>query len=595
MHTVFSTECTPYFDWQSLGMAYTHRLVGQPGRLTRLLACDGERLGAYRAAGRVALGAPHMETHVHPNFARHPSGDVYAPYNKPGSVDHWLRHADPPVTADYVIVADADMVLRKPLLPLELGARPGRPVGAKFGYLRTNNYLCERHVEASKRHLCSQCGGFVVYHRPDLERVAPLWYHYTDVMRHDPESWHDTGDAYCDGKHPPWISEMYGYMFAAANAGVEHVTNGDFMMYPGYVPPARIDPGLLHYGLEFHVEAPGHPKWSFDKHAHTSTDMLACPGELFPEPPDEAALAGMPLSDETRGKLLVIENAKLLNAALEWHHNATCGNRGSLRADGVSAKFHVPVPQKATELYELQRRRRRCVDQNDRCAMWADRGECQQNAPFMRSQCARSCGECQAAATPAAGGGGLRGGRGGSGDGAAEPDGATTATFEFAVRLPEIAAAGDDGAGEDGAGEEPLAEDGAGEEPLAEVLQEDVGEGGDPLGGADGGAMGAREGHRARELPRGGGGHGFVVRADVRSGAPERAREAVEVRPFQRVERVHVGNVGSRDLFTGGAAVWLVAVLAFVCACFAPPGRRGAGAPRRAKLAAMQRRPAARR
>ena len=158
------------------------------------------------------------------------------------------------------------------------------------------------------------------------------------------------------------------------------------------------------------------------------------------------------------------------------------------------------------------------------------------------------------------------------------------------MRLPEIAAAG-----EDGAGEEPLAEDGAGEEPLAEVLQEDVGEGGDPLGGADGGAMRAREGHRAGELPRGGGGHGFVVRADVRSGAPERAREAVEVRPFQRVERAHVGNVGSRDLFTGGAAVWLVAVLAFVCACFAPPGRRGAGAPRRAKLAAMQRRPAARR
>jgi len=27
IHTVFSAECTPYFDWQSLGLVRSHRLV----------------------------------------------------------------------------------------------------------------------------------------------------------------------------------------------------------------------------------------------------------------------------------------------------------------------------------------------------------------------------------------------------------------------------------------------------------------------------------------------------------------------------------------------------------------------------------------
>lgn len=25
LHTVFTTECTPYFNWQSLGLLYSHR------------------------------------------------------------------------------------------------------------------------------------------------------------------------------------------------------------------------------------------------------------------------------------------------------------------------------------------------------------------------------------------------------------------------------------------------------------------------------------------------------------------------------------------------------------------------------------------
>ena len=40
LHTIFSTECKPYFDWQSLGVYYSFRKVGMPGKITRLSACE---------------------------------------------------------------------------------------------------------------------------------------------------------------------------------------------------------------------------------------------------------------------------------------------------------------------------------------------------------------------------------------------------------------------------------------------------------------------------------------------------------------------------------------------------------------------------
>jgi hypothetical protein len=45
-----------------------------------------------------------------------------------------------------------------------------------------------------------------------------------------------------------------------------------------------------------------------------------------------------------------------------------------------------------------------CVDSASGCDQWAARGECQANAAFMRSNCARSCGMCASGAKAKAGG-----------------------------------------------------------------------------------------------------------------------------------------------------------------------------------------------
>lgn len=47
VHTVFTTECGTYFTWQALGMVYSHKKSGQPGKITRLMSCTDEQWAIY--------------------------------------------------------------------------------------------------------------------------------------------------------------------------------------------------------------------------------------------------------------------------------------------------------------------------------------------------------------------------------------------------------------------------------------------------------------------------------------------------------------------------------------------------------------------
>lgn len=69
IHTIFSTECTPYFDWQTLGLIHSFNQSGQPGEITRLLSCTEEDLKQYK-------GHDLAPTHYVPSMSRHPlTGD----------------------------------------------------------------------------------------------------------------------------------------------------------------------------------------------------------------------------------------------------------------------------------------------------------------------------------------------------------------------------------------------------------------------------------------------------------------------------------------------------------------------------------------
>lgn len=75
-----------------------------------------------------------------------------------------------------------------------------------------DNELANIHTRNPKA--CDKVGGVIIMHIRDLKRFALLWLHKTEEVRSDMAHWsrNITGDIYEAG----WISEMYGYSFAAA-------------------------------------------------------------------------------------------------------------------------------------------------------------------------------------------------------------------------------------------------------------------------------------------------------------------------------------------------------------------------------------------
>ena len=183
-YAVFSTECNSYFDWQSIAWLYSHQMVQQPGYALRLMACD-------KPEGYPGLNIG--PTYIHPNYG-HPRNnhvqDHYTPYNKPGSLNHWLfENPTPPVDDNnsYVLVMEPDMFFRKMVDCEELGAAPGIVVTSPSPYLEgAANGMAAQFVDGDAAGQVDQVGGFYCFHMSDLIRVAPLWLKYTKAVRKNP-------------------------------------------------------------------------------------------------------------------------------------------------------------------------------------------------------------------------------------------------------------------------------------------------------------------------------------------------------------------------------------------------------------------------
>ncbi|PNX93024.1 peptidyl serine alpha-galactosyltransferase, partial [Trifolium pratense] len=361
VHTLFSVECQNYFDWQTVGLMNSYRKAKQPGPITRLLSCTDEEKKNYKGMHL----APTFEV---PSMSRHPRTgdclvgelrdtegvltsrfmaclgisvcyflklyvqmlgfcggdeqpsvfailDLYPAINKPAGVVHWLKHSKEAKNVDWVLILDADMIIRGPILPWELGAEKGRPVAAYYGYLKgCDNILAKLHTKHPD--LCDKVGGLLAFHISDLRRFAPLWLSKTEEVREDKEHWatNITGDIYGKG----WISEMYGYSFGAAEIGLRHKINDNLMLYPGYVPREGIEPVLLHYGLPFSVG-----NWSFNKLAHHDDGIVYECNRLFPEPPYPKEVLQLELdANRRRGLFISIECINTINEGLLLQHGA---------------------------------------------------------------------------------------------------------------------------------------------------------------------------------------------------------------------------------------------------------------------------------
>ena len=95
-----------------------------------------------------------------------------------------------------------------------------------------------------------------------------------------------TGDAYVGKGTAPWISEMYGYVFSAAEAGLRHILTHGVVVYPDDIGAgAAVEPQIIHYGLHCNVG-----KFHFTKYSHSGFNAVGCDGKLVGEPPAPAHL-----------------------------------------------------------------------------------------------------------------------------------------------------------------------------------------------------------------------------------------------------------------------------------------------------------------
>ena len=144
----------------------------------------------------------------------------YPSYNKPYSLMAWLEAED--IAEDYIMMLDGDMLMREPIDPVALGAARGRVVSAEYTYLvgtEPGRGFAERFIATklvqrlaqvrgwpSRRPqrcpsgplphlnyhplptahylLPTQVGGFHIFHKEDLRKIAPLWLEYTKQVHY---------------------------------------------------------------------------------------------------------------------------------------------------------------------------------------------------------------------------------------------------------------------------------------------------------------------------------------------------------------------------------------------------------------------------
>jgi hypothetical protein len=242
IHTVFSTDATRYQLWQAQVLAHTHRKVGQPGGLTRLLSTSGV-ISPF--AGETFAVQPH------------PGSEDYPGYNRLSALVAWLA-ASPP-QEEVILHLDPDCVF---LALVDLMVTRGRPSSQYVSYLDQ----AETYGELIRRHclqpaLVQPVGIPTVIHRDDLAQLAPRWLAKTERLRADPEAVAAWG----------WVCETWAYCLAAAELGMRHDVRWDLAHFPDEDAVSR---PFVHYC--YPSKAPD-DSWRWDKREYQPWDPIPTP------------------------------------------------------------------------------------------------------------------------------------------------------------------------------------------------------------------------------------------------------------------------------------------------------------------------------
>ena len=325
MHVIFSTDCTPYQDWQTIVVFHSATVVGQVGPITRIASgCDEAK--KVELTQLYAQLYPQYHVHFTPDFKKDTKTQKsYDFYNKPWGLKHWLEHAQPPVPADVIVaLIDPDMVFMRPLTTAIRGVAnnifdkslppseiidhvtKGRPVAQLYGLGAP--WTNDHHLKFNRTRICgagSRClvpdmpfgdkhysvGPPYVVHRHDLQRIANTWTTFVPRVYEG---------------YPYLLAEMYAYSMAAAHEDLPHLQVEHYMVSNTEVAPGEgwpwVDslqdvcqgpndkgiyfpgqplPTFMHYCQFFRVGELGFQKRRIPK------KVFSCESPMMVEPPND--------------------------------------------------------------------------------------------------------------------------------------------------------------------------------------------------------------------------------------------------------------------------------------------------------------------
>ena len=217
IHTYYTVDCTYHSLWQVLALEYTWNRVEQGGFISRVISGCGKPTDEKTLAWKKSVLPKQVEetrfgSYFAPTFSVLPSGEYYAPYNRPNAIWYWLNHTD--LTEDIFILLDPDMAFLKRLVVADV--KRGHPVAQYYSYMSGtpfDKYVCELCPGTAK---VASMGGKLLFdvgppwmmHVDDLRMMVASWVHLVPMLRKiDPTA---------------WIIEMVAYSVAAGYHNLPH-------------------------------------------------------------------------------------------------------------------------------------------------------------------------------------------------------------------------------------------------------------------------------------------------------------------------------------------------------------------------------------
>jgi len=400
LHVIFSSGCNYFQHWQSELLLATAKLVGQRGRITRIVSgCHDRTAEKIRHThqtfpeGRNDLLVPmaKLNRSINENFGLYitPSFDGARDFpwiNKPSSIEYFMQHARPELDRmgeTVIAILDPDFLFLRPLSqsdtdpaniitsrgqekdpeankPLDW-VKLGRPVAQRYGLEggwvhmfgdklvdivgdSSSPALTWTSREAAQH---TSVGPPLMLHVDDLTKLSKLWAKYMrPVLEHEKDI----------------LADMWAYSIASAHLGLKHTTLDQYMVstsgrsgqaYPfidvkdlscrnPLSTPANRLPVFIHMASNF--KAPDRYKgpWMFHK-GHVPADILECDSPLIIQPPDDL----WRMTDEPKAK----QNAWILCHAIYYlNHVASLYKEKFCKPGYENRQLVKLIQRKSTDL-----------------------------------------------------------------------------------------------------------------------------------------------------------------------------------------------------------------------------------------------------